>query len=321
MAENSGNVHPCPIRRIVQQRRFWKWVILVMLFATGCAVTPKTLSIKGNPIRLMENTILKTDTLSVISQAQLIADLAKARVIYVGEDHTNPFHHAAQLEIIKALARTIPDLTIGMEMFDFTYQPVLDQWCAGKLNEAEFLQRTHWYANWRYNFDLYRGILEYAKEKGLRVIALNVPFHIPAKIRIGGINSLAEADRRLLPATIDTTNADHRAYLEKIFKMHTFAGQENFEYFYEAQCTWEDAMADAVARHLGAGKMVVLAGSGHIIYKFGIPNRAFARNPASFITIYPVPVGTDAEPTWADFLWVTPERPLPRLNRMKGNGM
>jgi len=262
---------------------------LIMLWTGGCAVTPKTLSIKDNPTRLMENTILRTDTSSVVSKEQLIADLDDVRVVYVGESHTNPSHHAIQLEVIRSLAQTTACLTIGMEMFDHTYQPLLDQWTAGELDQAALLEKTHWYANWRFNFDLYRDILVYAKEKGLRIVALNVPFYIPGKISVGGIASLSDEDRRHLPETIDTTQADHRAYVKEIFDMHAIPGRERFSFFYEAQCTWEDAMAEAVAKNMGPGKMVVLAGNGHIIRKYGIPNRAFARSHAPFKTIYLAP--------------------------------
>jgi uncharacterized iron-regulated protein len=298
----------------------WAVTALLMLLAHGCAVTPETLSIKDNPTRLMANTILKTETMSVVSRQQLIGELADVRVVYVGESHTNPSHHANQLAVIKALAQTDAPVSIGMEMFDHTYQPVLDQWSAGELDEATFLEKTHWYANWRFDFGLYRDILTYAKEKGLRIIALNLPFHIPGKISVGGIANLSEADRRHLPVTIDTNNADHRAYVEEIYRMHTIRGRKNFTYFYEAQCAWEDTMAEAVAANLGSGKMVVVVGNGHIIGKFGIPNRAFARSQAPFKTIYQATVGDEAERSWADYLWVTEKTRMPH-GRMLGGGM
>ncbi|WP_162459159.1 ChaN family lipoprotein [Desulfosarcina ovata] len=287
--------------------------LLLLLVNTGCAVKPRTLAIRDNPTRLMKNTILKTATGTVVSPEQLIAELSDTRVIYVGESHTNPAHHAIQLQIIKALSAQTPDLAIGMEMIDHTYQPVLDRWRAGRLDETTFLEQTHWYANWRYDFGLYRDILEYAKEKKLRLIALNIPFWIPPKISVGGIESLSEADRRQLPHHIDLTHAAHRRYVEAIFKMHAILGRTNFEFFYEAQCTWEDGMAAAVAANLGSGKMVVLAGNGHIIHKFGIPDRAFDRNAVPFKTIYLAPVGEEAELDWADYLWVTPQTPMPRM--------
>lgn len=296
-------------KRLIRRQMVSAIAILLFFFVSGCAVTPMTLSIKDNPTRLMENTILKTDTLSVISRRELIDDLSTVRVIYVGETHTNPSHHAVQLEIIQALNPITAHLTIGMEMFDHTYQPVLDRWIAGEMDETAFIENIHWYVNWRFDFALYREILEYAKENAIRIIALNVPSQIPGKISVGGIASLSEEDRRHLPATIDTSDADHRAYVEEIFRMHAIPGRENFDYFYQAQCTWEDAMAEAIAENLGSGKMVVLVGNGHIIRKFGIPNRAYSLNPAPFKTVYPATVGDEAELSWADYLWVTPEAP------------
>ena len=278
---------------------------------------PKTLTIKAYPHPMMENSIVAVNPPAEISRSQLIDALDAVQVVYVGESHTNPNHHAIQLAVIQALARNTPDLSIGMEMFDHTYQPVLDRWIAGELDEAAFLQQTHWYANWRFDFGLYRDILEYAKENKIRVVALNVPFHIPAKIRVGGIASLSADDAKHLPATIDTSDADHRAYLEEIYKMHAFGGKGNFDFFYEAQCTWEDAMAAKVAENLGTGKMVVLAGNGHIIRKFGIPNRAFRRTQAPFKTVYLASVGGEAELSWADYLWVTPVKRMARMPMKK----
>jgi uncharacterized iron-regulated protein len=164
-----------------------------------------------------------------------------------------------------------------------------------------------------FNFDLYRDILQYAKENRIRVIALNLPFHIPAKIRVGGISQSVGRGCQAPAGIIDTTNAEHRNYLEEIYKLHRFHGRDNFEFFYEAQCAWEDAMAAKVAEYLGTEKMVVLAGNGHIIRKFGIPDRAFARTQAPFSTIYLAAVGSEADRSWADYIWVTPERRMSRM--------
>ena len=288
---------------------------------SACAMQPKqkTLSIKDSTVHLVEDTIYHTETMTALQPEDVMESLSDTRIIYVGESHTNPSHHVLQLSVVQSMAETTPDLLIGMEMFDYTYQSVLDQWVSGSMGETEFLERTHWYANWRFDYNLYRDILEYAKEKGIRVIALNVPFHIPGKISVGGLNSLSEEDRRHLPETIDTGVTDHRDYVEQIFNMHAIRGRKKFEYFYEAQCTWEDAMAEVISDYLGSGKMVVLVGNGHIIRKFGVPNRAFQRTNAPFKTIYPVSVGSgEADPAWGDYLWATPEAPMPRMGMKHG---
>jgi uncharacterized iron-regulated protein len=195
-----------------------------------------------------------------------------------------------------------------MEMFDMTYQAVLDSWSSGQLDERRFLELTHWYANWKFDFALYRPILSSIKDHRLTLIGLNLPFKIPPKISTGGIASLQPEDARYLPEQIDLTNSAHREYVQKIYqdRHHRIKGRENFEYFYEAQCAWEDTMAASIAQSLDTRKMVVIVGNGHIIRKFGVPDRALARTGASFRTVYLAPATQEVSLDTADYIWVTP---------------
>jgi uncharacterized iron-regulated protein len=72
-----------------------------------------------------------------------------------------------------------------------------------------------------------------------------------------------------------------------------------------AQCVWDEGMAESIASNLGNKTIVVLAGNGHIQYKYGIPDRVFRRTGASFRTIYLAPVGGEIELGIADYIWVT----------------
>jgi uncharacterized iron-regulated protein len=198
-------------------------------------------------------------------------------------------------------------MVVGMEMFDHTYQDVLDLWSKGKLTQKEFLRKTHWYANWRYDFSLYSDILEYIKQHNIRLVGLNIPNYIPPKIREGGIENLSDEEKAHLPRKIDTTNTDHRAYLKKVFEEHKshFKREVEFEDFYVAQVVWEDAMAEMVANNLNDSVMVVLAGNGHIQFKYGIPDRVYKQTAAPFRTIYLAPVGSEIKRDIADYIWVT----------------
>ena len=240
---------------------------------------------------------------------ELIARLAAVRIVYVGEQHTNPSHHAIQLRIIEALARRWDDTQVGMEMFAHTYQSRLDQWTAGQWDWPTFLKEVHWYANWKFDDTLYRDILSFVQDRRLKLAGLNIPFDLPPKIAIGGIDRLLPRDRAMLPDRIDLSNADHRAYVQNIFEMHDFPGRGDFENFYAAQCAWEDGMAQAIAERLGGSHMVVLAGNGHIVQKFGIPDRAFARIAEPFLTVYLATPGEAPESGAADFIWVAEPTP------------
>lgn len=278
-------------------------VITVSLW--GCAGHLKQLMIKETTTSFPPGSIISAKTGKAVSFETLMTDLETVQITYIGESHTNPDHHRVQLKLLQALFGRFPELTVGMEMFDHTYPPQLNAWSAGELEETVFLQKVHWYANWRYDFGLYRDILSFIKENHIKLVGLNLPFCIPPKIAVGGIDSLSEAEKKHLPKEIDTSNAAHREYVRTIFSHHNIPGRNNFEFFYAAQCAWEDAMADAIARHLSSGKMLVLAGNGHIIQKFGIPNRAYNRTKAEYRTLYLEEAGGELELSAADYIWVT----------------
>jgi len=288
------------------------WITLIsVLFPymlTGCAMIPEKVNVKGISRSFDQGTIIKTDTGSPISYKNLIVELQRAQIIYVGEKHSDPVHHKIQLTIIKDIYKSNHRIVVGMEMFDQSYQQVLDQWITGKLDQKIFLKRTHWYANWRMDYQLYADLLDYIKENRIKLIGLNIPFHIPSKIATGGIGSLFKTEKVYLPEDINMSNIKHRQYVKKIFNLHKIRGIEDFENFYAAQCVWEDAMAKAIALNLGSDKMVVIAGNGHIVQKFGIPDRAYKRTGAPFLTLYLAPSGSEVGRSFADYIWITPSK-------------
>jgi uncharacterized iron-regulated protein len=293
--------------------------IIAVLLTGGCAVPQKTLQIPAAEKGFAEGAIIATDTAEAISFESLIDRLAEVAVVYVGERHTSQEHHDIQLRILTALAASGARVKVGMEMFDHTYQPVLDQWTAGELDEQRFLERTHWYANWRFDYGLYRPILAYVQQESLPLVGLNLPFHLPPKISTGGLESLRPHERALIAADIDTGDSEHRAYLEGVFKQHRLKGRDNFAYFYAAQCAWEDTMARQVAANLGGeALMLVIIGNGHIVKKYGVPKRAEKRSQRPYRTVYLAPAGGEADRSDADFIWVTaPAPPSPHMGKMR----
>jgi uncharacterized iron-regulated protein len=282
--------------------------LMLIVLLWGCTVVPtKTLQIEDIPKPFEEDMIISAKSGEPVSLGDLIEDLNRCRITYVGEKHTNVAHHKIQLQIIQAVYQSHPDLVVGMEMFDHTYQDVLDRWSKGELTQKEFLRKSHWYANWRFDFSLYRDILEFIKERNIRLVGLNIPNHIPPKIREGGIENLSDEDKAHLPQQIDLSNSAHRDYLKKVFDghKHHFKREVEFEDFYAAQSVWEDAMAERIAQNLNDAVMVVLAGNGHIQFKYGIPDRAFTRTGASFRTVYLEPAGSQVKRDIADYIWVT----------------
>lgn len=296
-----------------QIRRYCTSIRLIIVIASavstfiisGCAGIEKKLLINDNSRSYPAGIIISGKSGAPVLPEALLADLDPVRIVYVGENHHNLEHHKIQLRIIREIHKKHPNLIIGMEMFAKTYQPVLDRWSMGLLEEKEFLQKVHWYVNWRFKYDLYRDILDFARQHQVKIVGLNIPSHIPPQIAVGGIDSLLYEDRRYLPSEIDTSITDHRAYIQKVFKFHNLPGREDFENFYMAQCVWEDTMAESIALNLDSHPMVIIAGNGHIRNKFGIPDRAYKRTRVPFLTISLIPVGGSADLSYADYIWVT----------------
>ncbi len=272
----------------------------------GCAVPVKPDLVTPAKATPAVGTIISGRTGAPVSWEDMQADLETVRIVYIGENHTSAAHHEVQLRVIRALHAQDARLAIGMEMFERSYQAVLDEWSAGSLDQDEFMRRTHWYANWRFDFGLYRDILQYLKANHIRLVALNLPFNIPPKIRLGGVEYLSAYEKGFLPDEVDTTVAAHREFSQKIFGMHDFKSSVRFEDFYLAQCVWEDVMAESIAKALGTDCMVVLAGNGHIQFKYGIPERAFKRNGLPYRTIYQASAEEELDPSIADYIWVAP---------------
>ncbi len=212
----------------------YSFIPLLMLGAvilgSGCAAPAKKTLIDSLNMEFGADSILSGKTGTPVSYAEMLKDLENAQVIYIGENHTDPVHHRIQLQVIQDLSAQ-HQTAVGMEMIDHAYQPVLDKWSQGELSEQAFLEKTQWYANWRYDFDLYRGIFETIRDNHIPLIGLNLPFHIPPKIAVGGIDNLLPEDAAHLPQTITLTDPDHRAYVEIDFQHAQVQGQRQFRIF------------------------------------------------------------------------------------------
>jgi len=216
----------------------------------------------------------KTATLST-----LMDSLAQERVVYVGETHTAYEDHLLQLEILKGMQAQQGNLAIGVEWFQWPFPEYLDAYLAGDITEAGMLDKTGYYDRWSFDYRLYRPIIAYAREKGIPVIALNAPAELTSAISSADIEALSGELVEMLPNSYDFTDTDYRRRLESFYSEHPDSGG-SFEGFMQVQLTWDESMAQRVSEYLKSdpdNRMLVLAGSGHVEYRSGIPARVTRR--------------------------------------------
>ncbi len=210
---------------------------------------------------------------------------ADKKIIYIGENHDRYSNHLMELEIIRDLHRRGKKIAIGMEMFQRPFQEVVDAYIDGRIDEAAFLKGTEYFKRWKFDYNLYRPILLFARAEKIPVAALNQKQEIVDKVFRGGIDSLSEEERTFLPQGMDFSDEAYRERLKTVFLehagFHKGFSDGSFDFFLQAQIVWDETMAESIDRYLRAHpdrQMVVLAGSGHLSYASGIPKRTARRN-------------------------------------------
>ncbi|MBI4496101.1 MAG: ChaN family lipoprotein [Deltaproteobacteria bacterium] len=218
----------------------------------------------------------------------IIDQVADRKIVYVGESHDQFSHHLVQLEVIRRLHDQGRKIAVGMEMFQRPFQSVLDDYIGGRIDEREMLRRTEYFRRWRFDYNLYRPILQFARAKKIPVMALNIPQEIVEKVSREGLDSLSAEEKRSVPAQMDFSDGSYRERLHQVFQAHRDLGVKDFNFFHQAQILWDETMAESVADYLSGHpeyQMVVLAGSGHLAFGSGIPRRAARRNGFSYVIL------------------------------------
>ena len=252
--------------------------------------------------------IVEPETGKTLSFEELIGLAAEKELIFVGEVHDNPDHHLIEVQILQALMQKGP-LTVAMEFFQKPQQPLLDRYLEGAIDEEQFLEEVNWQESWGLDYHFYRPLLLAVKASKGKILAINAPSEIIRKVARSGLVSLSPAERSQLAKDIDLTNEKHREYLRRVYRAHAHQYLKDFNYFYQAQCAWEDTMAENIANYLNKHKkrVLVFTGNGHITHKFGIPDRTVSRKAVPMITVSLLPLGgpLEIEPQEADFVWLT----------------
>jgi uncharacterized iron-regulated protein len=279
-------------------------IIGLVLSSAGCAARP------GAAVESIDPPVMAVG--QAPSLQQILANLPDDRIVFVGESHDRYDHHLVQLEVLKFLHRTHGDVALGVEWFQFPFQPVLDDYVAGRITEAQMLARSGYFERWRFDYRLYRPIMRYAQENGIPIVALNAPVELTRKIGTDGLAGLPPEARAQLPADYAPVAAAYRQRVRQAFDAHPPQGQR-FEHFLEVMQTWDETMAARAASHLAAHpgrRMVVLAGSGHVMFGDGIPDRLERRTGIRGTRLL---VGGEmaAEPAVADFIVFSREVMLP----------
>jgi aminopeptidase N len=296
IAVASGGPGDDSLRFIQDMSRYGEYS--VVHFEKGSAREKKTEDSESGIVYSLDEPVLVFQPQKAERLKDILPSLLHVPVIYLGERHTSYEDHKGQLRVIRYLHEKGRKFAIGMEMFQQVFQKSIDEYLDGTLNEREFLRATGYYKRWQYEYNNYREIVEYAKANHIPLVALNIRSEIVQKVAAAGMDSLSDSERKEVPGSMDMSDEEYRGRLENIFENHRHRGNRNFENFYQSQILWDETMAHAIAQFMGENpghQMVVLAGSGHILYGSGIPKRAHRLNGKQYTVVVPDDAGIDRD--------------------------
>ncbi|NOX20256.1 MAG: PDZ domain-containing protein, partial [Nitrospirae bacterium] len=160
------------------------------------------------------------------------------------------------------------------------------------------------------DYNLYRDIIQFARAKGIPIIALNIRKEIIDKVSKKGIDSLTEEEKKALPDGINMKDRAYREYLKRVFSRHGSRKGRSFDNFYYSQLLWDETMASTIVSALKNhpdAQMVVIAGNGHVRNAWGVPGRIERRGIKDYTILLTASQGgqTPFDKGVADYVFYT----------------
>jgi uncharacterized iron-regulated protein len=229
--------------------------------------------------------------------------------VFLGENHATAPHQQLHADVIAALVKRGRKVMVGLEMLTRPKQTPLDQFWKGESLRSQFLKDGDWKGQWGYGYNFYSPIFEVCRTHRVPMVALNVPRDWVRTVGQKGFAGLTPEQTKELPSTMALDNANHRAVFASLMGGHPPTGPRG-ENIYAAQVLWDEGMADSAIK-AREGKdcdvFVVLAGSGHVMYRQGINYRVAKRGQGDGITVVMTQSDTAVEASngVGDFVYVT----------------
>ena len=246
---------------------------------------------------------------NVVSFERMADELSKMDVVFLGEVHDNEIGHELQLAMTRALHERVGRVAVSLEMIERDCQLDLDLYLSGRIDEADFVERSRPWTNY---YRDYRPVVELARREGLPVIAGNVPRALARRVARAGLGDVARellAPREVLPEP-----GPYRERFEAVMGGHGGMQDAVMDRVFASQVIKDEAMAESIADHLerAPGTLVVhWVGRFHSDHHLGTVECLRRRIPGLRVGVVSMLPGTrnprkitPEQRSAGDFLWL-----------------
>jgi uncharacterized iron-regulated protein len=241
--------------------------ILTLITLAGPILLLWSITLHAVDDEFMQAAYIEKKSTSVLPN--LLDIITGNQIVYVGETHVRAEDHMLQLAVIKHKHAKGIKFAIGVEWFQQPFQPIVDGYIAGEVDEEELLIQTEYFKRWAFDYRLMRPIMRFARENSIPVLALNIDKDIIDVMMRDGVKGLTEKQRKKLPLDYDRSASAYTRKLHQLFEHDEndkHPASNNMDRFMDVQLTWDESMAEAAASYLKKNPehhLVVLAGRGH----------------------------------------------------------
>jgi uncharacterized iron-regulated protein len=124
----------------------------------------------------------------VVDYEDILKAAKKSDIIFFGELHKNPIVHWLELELTKDLyAEKGKNLVLGAEMFEADNQLLINEYLSKMIRKKDFEAEAKLWPNYKTD---YAAIVDFAREKGIRLTATNIPRRYAALVNLKGFEGL-----------------------------------------------------------------------------------------------------------------------------------
>ena len=212
-------------------------------------------------------------------------DLRASDVIYLGETHRLDRHHSMQVQVLLKLLEGERPVILGLEQIEARDQKNVDRFNSGEIDFDQLAEAIEWKKQWR-NYADYKELVESARDGGARIVGLNAPREIVRRVSREGVAALEPENRALLAEKLHTDDPVYEKLMNHALKVHAAFDPDFLRNVFHAQVARDDHMAQSIVNAIsdheeGDAKPigVVVAGSGHIQFGLGTPDRVRFRLP------------------------------------------
>jgi len=112
----------------------------------------------------------------------------KSDIIFFGEMHKNPIAHWLEFELTKDLYEVKgKNLVLGFEMLEVDNQLLVNEYLSKMIRKKDFESEAKLWGNYKTD---YAPMVDFAREKGLRVLATSIPRRFAALVNSKGFEGL-----------------------------------------------------------------------------------------------------------------------------------